>query len=279
MAIARDKFWLFGVRPHQDDVLLGWAKGKGKRKHMWSRITPAEGAFMLDIPNVMMIVCDGQPANFSAEAYGYAESFIRMKNVQWSVTGSGGFSAGNEEAFICKLAEEYPNVTGAFLDDFFADPYKTSGDTPAERDKYAKARMEDIAEKLKKAPRPLDIHIVYYDHSMDMDLSIFDKVTTLSLWTWESEKLANLEDNFLKMEKQFPDKKKMIGIYMFDFPNRCSIPIELMEHQCNFALRMLKEGRIDGIIFEANSVMGIGLESELWLRNWIEENKNTVVPD
>ena len=45
------------------------------------------------------------------------------------------------------------------------------------------------------------------------------------------------------------------------------------------ALADLKAGRIDGMIFEANSVMGAGLPSEYWLREWVERVKNTEVPD
>ena len=108
---------------------------------------------------------------------------------------------------------------------------------------------------------------------------MFEKVDMLSMWTWNSEELWNLEKNFLQMERQFPNKKKMIGIYMFDFPVGHPISNELMEHQCNFALQMLKEGRIDGMIFEANSLMGMRMESELWLRDWIEKNKYNIVPD
>ena len=40
------------------------------------------------------------------------------------------------------------------------------------------------------------------------------------------------------------------------------------------SLKWLREGRIDGIVIEANSTMGVGFESELWLRKWIEKNKN-----
>ena len=113
---VRDRLWLFASRAHDDDIWLG--KGRANRFSCWSRITPAEGAAMLDIPNVVMIVSDGIPVPYSADAYGYMESFCRMKNVVWSITGSSGFRAGNEEKFICHLAEKYPNVTGAFADDF-----------------------------------------------------------------------------------------------------------------------------------------------------------------
>ena len=68
MAIARDKFWMFGVKPHQDDIWLMPGKPGVKTAHFYfSRITPAEGAFMLDIPNMLMVVCDHEPAPFSVQ--------------------------------------------------------------------------------------------------------------------------------------------------------------------------------------------------------------------
>ena len=47
-----------------------------------------------------------------------------------------------------------------------------------------------------------------------------------------------------------------------------------MEHQCNVALKLLKEHRIEGIIIETNAVMGMGFESELFLRDWIKKVKD-----
>jgi len=41
----------------------------------------------------------------------------------------------------------------------------------------------------------------------------------------------------------------------------------------------MKQGRLDGMIFETNAVMGVGLPSELWLRKWIDRVKNTEIPD
>jgi hypothetical protein len=66
---------------------------------------------------------------------------------------------------------------------------------------------------------------------------------------------------------------------MYDFPERHAVSLDLMEYQCNTALRLMKEGRIDGMIFETNSVMGVGLPSELWLRDWVDRVKDTEVPD
>ena len=76
---------MFGVRAHDDDNFLGKRADIGSNKEdviKWSRITPAEGAFMLDIPNILMVNSDGVPAPFSDDAYGYMESFCR-KRLMW----------------------------------------------------------------------------------------------------------------------------------------------------------------------------------------------------
>jgi hypothetical protein len=51
-----------------------------------------------------------------------------------------------------------------------------------------------------------------------------------------------------------------------------------MQLQCEYGLSLLKEKRIDGMIFLTNCVMGVGLPSEYWLRNWIDQVKNMELP-
>lgn len=274
MATARDKFWFFGVRPHQDDVYLGMNEKIG-RNYPWSRITPTEGAHMLDVPNMILVNCDGVPAPFSAEAYGYAESFVRMNKVLWSATGSAGYRAGNEEAFICDLAQKYPNITGAFLD----DPFHQLKDDPDAIEK-ASAILKDVRAGLDKACRPMDIYMVWYTHQMDSpEMKVLSLADGITLWTSDYRKLTELETHVERLEREFPNQKKMLGIYMYSFLEFLPVPDEYMQMQCEFGLRMLKEGRLDGMIFEANSVMGIGLPSEKWLRNWIDKVKDTQIPD
>ena len=269
MAVARDKFWMFGVRPHQDDIHLG--KNAEGRRFMESRITPAEAALMLDVPNMLMINCQGTPPAFSHDAHGYAESFITMKKVMWSAVGSGAYRAGNEDEFICLLAEQYPNIVGAFMDDFFTD-----SKTPDE----AEALLIEIRAGLSKACRPMELYTVMYSHEIDaIDVRLMDYIDGISLWTWDSSNLVHLEENFNTLEKKFPKQKKLLGIYMYDFSKGMPVPNELMEHQCELGLQLMMEGRLDGMIFEANSVMGVGLTSELWLREWIKKAKYTEVPN
>lgn len=270
---ARDKFWMFGVRPHQDDINLG--KKRVDRNYAWSRITPAEGAFMLDVPNMLMINCDGIPVPFSADAYGYAESFCRMDRVLWGATGSGGFRVGNEEAFICDLAERYPNICGAFMDDFFA----RFSDQPNPVEK-AEALLKEIRQGLNKACRPMELYITWYTYQMDpADLKLLEYIDGISLWTWQYQDLSKLEERFAVIEQNFPRQKKLLGIYMYDFVEGVPVPLDLMEYQCELGLKWLKEGRLDGMIFETNAVMGVGLPSERWLRQWIEKVKNMEISE
>lgn len=280
MAIARDKFWFFGVRPHQDDKDLGRNMDPTQLYYRSSRITPAEGAFMLDVPNMIMVNCQGEPIPFSEDAYGYAESFCRMDKVIWCSAFGGNANAdpGNVyEAFICDLAKRYPNISGAFIDDLFANVrYLPEAERPA----AVAAQLKKTKKELAKACRPMELWVVWYTRELDADKAAALKdADALTLWTWDHHDLLKLEQNYNELEKFFPDKKKLLGIYMYDFPNAAPIPDEMMELQCELGLRLMKEGRLDGMVFETNSVMGCGLSSEMWLRKWIDKVKNTEIPD
>ncbi len=226
---------------------------------------------MLDVPNIIMIGSDGDPAPYSAEAYGYMESFCRMKNVVWSITGSMGFRTGNEEKFICDLAKRYPNVSGAFADDFLSVP---DTEAPGEREKKME-EIRKIRETLNSADRPLDMWLTVYTRDLvNCDVPMLNLFDALSLWTWEYEALDKLEENFRILEEKLPEKKKYLGIYLLDYPSGEPIPNEYMERQCEFGLSLLREKRIEGMVFLTNCVMGVGLPSEYWLRDWIDRVKN-----
>ena len=272
MARVRDKFWMFGVKAHQDDV---WFYRKKNDRELWkSRITPTEGAHMLDIPNMIMVNCDGDPAPYSDEAYGYAESFYRMDKVLWSSAGSGGFRLGNEEDFIIKLSEKYPNVCGAYLDDILCMFPRE------ERAEKVPALIREISAKLKGASRPLELYMTWYAHDRGkLPEDTFDPVDGFMFFEWRSTDIPKFREHFELLEAAHPDKKKLMGIYIFDFDGGYPVPVDLMEMQCELALELLKAGRLDGVVVEANSTMGVGFESEKWLRAWMEKHKNEEIPD
>ena len=277
MAKAIDKYWLFGVRAHQDDTLLdALGRGNGKRR-CGSRITPAEGAFMLGVPNIITVTGDNaEPVPFTADAYQYCESFRPLKRVMWSSCGSGGWRNGNEEAFICDISHKYANICGAYLDDFFS----RFGEKPEEHTDELLACIQEIRSKLSSAARPMPVYVTAYMHNIqNVAPSVLNLLDGLMFWTWKSKELPLLPERFAKAEKVCPNHKKLLGIYMYDFTTREAVDMELMKFHCEYGLEMLKAGRVDGLVFEANSVMGIGLPTEEYLRDWIAQTRDIEVPN
>jgi len=174
------------------------------------------------------------------------------------------------------INEKYPNITGAFLDDYF-NIFLTNDSDANER---IYNDLKSIREKLSKANRPMELYVVWYTHHFQaIDPKVMQFIDGLTLWTWEYRNLKRISDNFEFTEKLFPDKKKLLGIYLLDYPSGMPVPNEYMELQCEYGLKLLKEGRADGLIICTNCVMGVGLPSEKWLRGWIERVKDIEIPD
>lgn len=265
---VRDKFWLFASREHDDDIYLGNNTTQSWMYSKWSRITPAEGALMLGVNNIIMVASDGIPVPYSKDAYGYMESFCRMKKVMWSCTGSSGFRIGNEERFICHLAEHYNNVCGAYFDDFKGDPETAVPRSPEKvKNLFANVRTE-----LDKAVRPMEMwSTCYVEQLKEFPAEVFTPMDGIIIWNLNVDGINTLEEGFSEYEKLLPNKRKMLGIYIYDYRQRRAVPDELMEKQCELGLEWLKSGRIEGMVFLTNCVMGVGLTSEYWLRDWIDK--------
>ena len=50
-----------------------------------------------------------------------------------------------------------------------------------------------------------------------------------------------------------------------------------MKHQCEFGLKWLQQGRIEKMVFLANTVCDMGFDVADWTRNWIAEVGDTPV--
>jgi hypothetical protein len=74
-----------------------------------------------------------------------------------------------------------------------------------------------------------------------------------------------------KLHSIVPGKRVLLGLYMFDFGTGRPMPVELMKKQCGLALKWLREGRIEGMIFLATNICDMNLEAVNWSRRWIAE--------
>ena len=252
--IVRDKFWIWGhhAGSHNDDWGLTAT----------SRMTPAEGAFYLNVPNMILVRYNDLPEPPFEQ---YAVALRPLKQVVWSIVGAAGATENYEVEAARNLAAKFPNFTGVMMDDFFSDP---------ETGKVAVHDVESlntIQKQLTVADRKLDLWVVLYNHQLEhpvgQHLETCDVVT---FWTWNASQLIELEKNFTHAEELAPSPRKVLGCYMYDYGDRQPMPIALMQHQCEIGLQWLRDGRIDGMIFLASCICDLELETVEWTRDWIQ---------
>ena len=250
---VRDHIWLLGHEAGSHDT--GW--GLPGR----SRITPAEAAFYLGVPNLVMVRYEGRPAPPFDQ---YAVPFRPLDRVVWSIVGAGGKTDAAERQHVIELATRCPNITGVIMDDFFA----TGSALPA----LSVAELRQVRGQLVSSGRPLELWVVLYDHQLgspvQAHLELCDKV---AFWTWEAPALAHLERNFARVEQLAPRAGKILGCYLWDYGRHQPMPLAPMQQQCETGLRWLHEGRIDGLIFLASCLCDLGIETVEWTRRWIAD--------
>jgi len=264
---VRDRLWIFAVPANSDYPHIG-------RRSVMS---PAEGAFYLDIPNILLVQSgkeNGEQAygKFNSPLAQYMVALRPLKRVVWSVIGSNGFYSPKETQEIIKIAETSSNFSGIMLDDFFTD--KIEG----QQARFTIEEFTDIHNQLKKINENYQVFATVYKEQLDMPLDdYFKMIDVATFWTMNFDDLENMESNIKKLKSVAPHAKIMLGCYFIDYRKNKGVPIPLMKKQCETGLRWIKEGKIEGMIFLANTTMDIGLESVEWTRNWIKEVGDTPI--
>ncbi len=254
---VRDRLWLFTAPANTDFPYVG-------RR---SLITPAEGAYYLSIPNILVIQAAGSEAHygrFEPPLDQYAIALRPLKRVAWSIVGGGGYTDSEERRQVLELAKRTPNFVGVMMDDFFAA--KKEG-------KLATLTLNDLKEirhQLKSSGKKLDLFVTLYTTQLDLPLSEYlNLIDVITLWTWKPGDLVNLDSNLRKVEKLAPRSRKMLGCYFVDYDRKKSTSIPDMKLQCEHGLGWLREARIEGIVFLGNTVEDLGFEAVYWTRHWI----------
>jgi hypothetical protein len=260
---VRDKFWI-------------WGHVEGSHNNQYglqgtSRMTPAEGAFYLNVPNIIMVAYQSakEPGKMlpSPPYDPYLISFRPLDRVVWSIVGAGGVTSKADLEMVGQLARKYPNIVGVQMDDFFRETFdggRTGSLTPQE--------LDYVQSQLKGGERKLGLWVTLYRHDLEYDLSAYlSKVDVVTFWTWKGKDLERLEEGFGKCEQAAPKARKVLGCYMWDYGDEKPLPLSLMQKQCNLGLEWLRKGRIDGMIFLASVICDLNLETVEWTRNWIRE--------
>jgi hypothetical protein len=259
METVKDRLWIWGHEAGSHNGAFG-VRGP-------SRMTPAEAAYYLALPNLVMVTFAGKP---EPPLDPHARALMPLKRLVWSIIGDSS-STRHDRATdleeVIALSARFPNIVGAIMDDFFH--------APDARGTVSRVGLDDLASfhsRLHAAPRSLDLWVVVYTHDLALPIAPhLEHCDVITFWTWRAEELRNLADNFAALEALGPKHSKVLGCYMWDYGARRPMPVDFMEHQCRQGLRWLEEGRVQGIIFLASCICDLGLDAVEWARAWIAE--------
>jgi hypothetical protein len=250
----RDHLWLWGHVAGSHNAQYGLPGP--------SRVTPAEAARDLGIPNVILVVLGGKP---EPPFEPHAEALRPLRRVVWSIVGDSSSTRNDERTDldeVLPLADRFPNLTGAMMDDFFH--------APDPQGRVARYGVDDLAgfrQRLHAARRPLDLWVVVYTHQLGLPIADhLAQCDVVTLWTWRAADLPGLADRFARLESLAPRTRKVLGCYMWDYGASQPMPLDAFQRQCEAGLRWLDEGRIEGMIFLASCICDLGLDTVEWLR-------------
>jgi len=141
------------------------------------------------------------------------------------------------------------------------------------------ADLREIRKKLNLPDRTLDLGVTLYTHQLNPAIGRhLDLCDLISFWSWTADDLAQLPENFAKYREIAPDKRTLLGIYMWDFGLGKPLPMDLMKMQCETALKWLREGEIEGMIFLASNICDMDIEAVEWAKKWIAEHGRETLP-
>jgi hypothetical protein len=251
---VRDGLWLWS---HVAGSYNGKYNLPGK-----SRMTPAEAAFYMGIPNVFMIHLAGQPEPPLEQ---YALAFEPLREVVWGIVAAGGHTSLQEREMVLDLALNNPKISGVVMDDFFR------GKRDARIASLTIEEVQALKQRLVKPGKKLDLSVVLYEHQLDAPIAGHLKLCDIiQFWTWRAENLDHLAANFQKAEQLVPGARMALGIYWWDFGNSKPLPMPAMQHQCELGLEWLRQGRIEAMVFCGSWLCDRGLETVDWTRRWIQ---------
>jgi hypothetical protein len=266
---VRDRIWVFANPVNADFNMV----------RQRSVMSPLEAAVYMGAPNLLMVnqfpERGEEPTHkaFEPPYEQYAYPLKVLKRVAWSIVGAGGVTDDSERQQVLAMARRIPNIVGVFMDDFFHD---------RDSDKIASLTLDqvrDVQRQLKESSKKLDLFVTLYTRRLDPDLTDYlNLIDVITLWTWETAELANLEANLAKLEKLTPKSRKLLGCYTASLgngtPRWTDLKAPAMQKQCETGLRWLRAGRIDGIIIYGTA-MDLGWESVEWARAWIQRVGDT----
>lgn len=257
-------------KPNQPTVVrdLIWAWGNPEMAQpgdhtaaTYAEASPAQRARILGAPNIFM-AGHGVPDS-DQEADRLTWEVRELSRIVWEIGPDDApgppFVYTKRMAQVRQLADKYPNVVGVVLDDM-----STTGIDRG----FKPEHIRQIRALLPGDHARVKIWGVVYTMNLDRE-GINDYIKELDvilLAEWHADNVVNLEENVAHCERLFPDKPIVVGLYLYDYGKNRRMPQDLLEKQCEIALKLAHAGRIEGIEF---TTITNDEEAVRWTAEWV----------
>ena len=249
------------------DIMWAWACPRMTTEGEHTVATYAEAsatrkAELLGVPNVVMAGA-GLPEDLK-QADTWTEQVSHCGRLIWEIMadGKGGppFVYEKKTEVVRKMVDKYDNVEGVLLDDM---------STVMIGKGFKPEHIRQIRKQLSGKYASVDLWGVWYTMTFDKPgvNDYIKELDVIHLWTWHARDLVDLEKNVAHCEKLFPEKPIVVGVYLYDYGAGRRMPMDLLELQCETALKLAHAGRIEGIVFLTitNDAETVG-----WAADWIK---------
>ncbi|MFA7096389.1 MAG: hypothetical protein WC383_07870 [Gammaproteobacteria bacterium] len=235
-------------------------------------ISMADAIQYMGIPNVCAIR-RGKPTTE------YLQQFNSVKRVSWALCMSKRKDSeyADFKRDVFNLRDTLPNLTGYYLDDFF----RLHGRPASEKDSEnvpapAGLSMDELIQlraELDAYPRRLELAVVLYTRELGPAIRpAMQYMDTVSLWIWDGNDIQKIEEKFKRYRELVPDKPTLLGIYMWNFGGQKELEMSFMVKQLDYALKLYKEGQINGMIFHCTPLCNKGIAAVEYTKNWIAKH-------
>ena len=263
---VRDMMWVWGITEIED--------GTNPPISQYTKAGPTERAKLLGVPNIAM-GGGGVPLHLQ-KALSLTQSVSKAPKLLWEIGAdepidgpNPTFSYNKRMSVIRKIADKYPRLQGVILDDMSSVGID-HGFKPEHIRNIRRLIPGSYNDQVKLWGVVYTMNMVrptMGDYIKELDGMIF--------CVWHAKEIPEFEANILRVQKQYPDQPMILCLYMYDYGQARRMPKDLMQQQCDTALKLAKQGKIRGMLF-----VSITDDEEMikWTANWIKKVGDTQVP-
>lgn len=254
MAKLIDKLWNWGHLEGSHNQWLG----------MDLTMTPEEFGEVYGIRNSFMVSSKG---NIQPPFDALADRTASLKKVCWSILGDASTPLPEhplgETEEILRCAATHSNVVGGVIDDFHA---------PGRQERFTPPVLSQIRARLNENGK--DFYAVLYEFQIREPATpvYYNCVDVITYWIWEQKEIDNLDTHIDNLFRVFPENRKMLGMYLWGYGDNRPMDLARFQKQLHAYMELLKQGKIEGIIFCSGCVGDAPLLTNKYLKAYLAEN-------